>query len=93
MVNMIMHGCNGRMGHVIVDLCKEYEDVTIVAGVDAFGESNYDFPVFKSLAECDVKADVVVDFSSAAAVDGLLDYCTAKELPASISPSALKVHL
>ncbi len=89
MVNMIMHGCNGRMGHVIVDLCREYEDVTIVAGVDAFGESNYDFPVFRSLAECDVKADVVVDFSSAAAVDGLLDYCAAKELPVVLCSTGL----
>lgn len=89
MVNMIMHGCNGRMGHVIVDLWKDYEDVTIVAGVDAFGESSYDFPVFKSLAECDVRADVVVDFSSAAAVDGLLDYCEAKELPVVLCSTGL----
>ena len=40
MVKMIMHGCNGRMGHVIADLCKADEAIEIVAGVDAFGESN-----------------------------------------------------
>ena len=44
MVKMIMHGCNGRMGHVIVDLVKEDNDIEVVAGVDAFGESTYDFP-------------------------------------------------
>ena len=44
MVKMIMHGCNGRMGHVIVDLCKEDQDIQVVAGVDAFGENTYDFP-------------------------------------------------
>ena len=29
MVKMIMHGCNGRMGHVIVDLCKEDNDIQL----------------------------------------------------------------
>jgi 4-hydroxy-tetrahydrodipicolinate reductase len=32
------------------------------------------FPAFKSLWDIDVEADVIIDFSTAAAVDGLLDY-------------------
>ncbi|MBO6196101.1 MAG: 4-hydroxy-tetrahydrodipicolinate reductase [Butyrivibrio sp.] len=89
MVKMIMHGCNGRMGHVIVDLCKEDQDIQIVAGVDAFGENTYDFPVFKSLSECNIEADVIVDFSNASAVDGLLDYCTAKSIPVVLCSTGL----
>ena len=89
MVKMIMHGCNGRMGHVIVDLCKEDQDIQVVAGVDAFGENTYDFPVFKSLSECNVDADVIVDFSNASAVDGLLDYCTAKSIPVVLCSTGL----
>ncbi len=89
MVKMIMHGCNGRMGHVIVDLCKEDPDIEVVAGVDAFGESTYDFPVFKSLAECDVQADVIVDFSNASAAEGLMDHCVAKEIPVVLCSTGL----
>jgi 4-hydroxy-tetrahydrodipicolinate reductase len=89
MVKMIMHGCNGRMGHVIVDLCKEDQDIQVVAGVDAFGENTYDFPVFKSLSECNVDADVIVDFSNASAVDGLLDYCTDKGIPVVLCSTGL----
>ena len=81
MTRIIMHGCNGRMGHVIVDLAKEDDAIEVVAGVDAFGESDYKFPVFKSLSECNVDADVIVDFSTASAVDGLLDYCCDKNIP------------
>ena len=92
MVKMIMHGCNGRMGHVIVDLCKEDQDIQVVAGVDAFGESSYDFPVFKSLAECNVDADVIVDFSNASAVDGLLDYCVAKAIPVVLCSTGLSAE-
>lgn len=89
MTRMIMHGCNGRMGHVIVDLAKEDADIEVVAGVDAFGESSYDFPVFKSLADVNVDADVIVDFSNASAVDGLLDYCTEHNMPVVLCSTGL----
>ena len=36
MVNVIMHGCNGKMGRVITDLISKDEDVQIVAGIDAY---------------------------------------------------------
>ena len=87
-----MHGCNGRMGHVIVDLCKEEQEIQVVAGVDAFGENTYDFPVFKSLSECNVDADVIVDFSNASAVDGLLDYCVAKAIPVVLCSTGLSAE-
>jgi 4-hydroxy-tetrahydrodipicolinate reductase len=89
MTKMIMHGCNGRMGHVIVDLVKEDDSIEVVAGVDAFGESNYDFPVFKSLSECNVEADVIVDFSNASAVPGLLEHCTSKNIPVVLCSTGL----
>ncbi len=89
MTKMIMHGCNGRMGHVIVDLVKEDADIEVVAGVDAYGENTYDFPVFKSLDECNVEADVIVDFSNASAVNGLLDYCVAHQVPVVLCSTGL----
>ena len=89
MVKMIMHGCNGRMGHVIADLVAADEAIEIVAGVDAFGESTYSFPVFRSLSECNVDADVIVDFSNASAVDGLLDHCAVKGVPVVLCSTGL----
>ena len=89
MTKMIMHGCNGRMGKVIIDLVKEDNDIEVVAGVDAFGDNNYDFPVYRSLNECSTEADVIVDFSNASAVDGLLDYCTAKNVPVVLCSTGL----
>ena len=89
MTKMIMHGCNGRMGHVIVDLVKEDNDIEVVAGVDAFGESTYDFPVFKSLEDCTVQADVIVDFSNASAAEGLLSFCEKKQIPVVLCSTGL----
>ena len=89
MTKMIIHGCNGRMGHVIIDLVKEDKDIEVVAGVDAYGESSYDFPVFKSLEECNVAADVIVDFSNASAAEGLLAYCEKTSTPVVLCSTGL----
>ena len=63
MTKIIMHGCNGRMGHVIADLAAEDQNIRIVAGVDAHGESSYSFPVYPTLQACQTVGDVIIDFS------------------------------
>lgn len=89
MIRVLMHGCNGRMGQMIAGLLREDAEAEIVAGVDTFdGVSNL-FPVFAAIGDCDVEADVVIDFSNAGAVDGLLDYCAAKKLPVVLCTTGL----
>lgn len=75
MTKVIMHGCNGKMGQMITGLIAADDEIEIVAGVDAFETGNNTYPVFKSIGLCDIGADVVIDFSNAQAIDGLLDYC------------------
>jgi 4-hydroxy-tetrahydrodipicolinate reductase len=89
MTNVIMHGCNGKMGQMIVGLCAQDPDITVVAGVDVNEERKNDFPVFASIADCDVHADAVIDFSNAAAVDGLLDWCADKKVPVVLCSTGL----
>ena len=60
MVKAIMHGCNGKMGQVISGLVKEDDVIEIVAGIDKFTGIENPYPVFTSLAECDVQADVLI---------------------------------
>ena len=45
--------------------------------------------IFPSLAKCNVKADGIIDFSNAAAVDELLDYCETKEMPVVLCTTGL----
>lgn len=89
MTRIIMHGCNGAMGRTISSLAKNMADVEIVAGVDLNTRENGEYPVFPSLDECRVEADVVVDFASAKAVDGLLDYCGSHRLPVVVCTTGL----
>lgn len=89
MTRVIMHGCNGRMGQMISDICKKDENVEIVAGIDVIDEGKNEYPVFANIADCDIDADAVIDFSTAKAVDALLDYCVAKKLPVVLCSTGL----
>lgn len=89
MTKAIMHGCNGRMGQVIAGLIAEDAEITLVAGVDARDEGKNLFPVFTDIKECDIPADVVIDFSAAPAIDSLLDYCVERQLPCVLCTTGL----
>ena len=88
MIRIIIHGCCGRMGHIITEICEKDEKTQVVAGVDAFGDAYAGFPVYRDLNDCP-EADVVIDFSTASAIDGLLAYCTGKKLPVVVCTTGL----
>jgi 4-hydroxy-tetrahydrodipicolinate reductase len=77
------------MGRMIAGIVSESDTAVIAAGIDAFDEGKNPFPVFKAIQECDVEADVVIDFSTAKAVDALLDYCVEKQLPCVLCTTGL----
>ncbi len=89
MVRIIMHGCNGKMGQVISGLVARDDEAQIVAGIDPFDDGHNSYPVFSSFHDCIVKADVIIDFAAAQAMDGLLEYVNANKIPAVICTTGL----
>ena len=89
MVNIIMHGCNGHMGQVITELVREDAECRIVAGIDLVDNKENGYPVFESLSDCDINADVIIDFANARAIDGLLAGAVEKKLPIVLCTTGL----
>lgn len=89
MIRLIMHGCNGRMGQVISNMAAQDSEVEMVAGIDAWDDGHNPYPVFKEIGLCDVQADCLIDFSTASAVDGLLDYCAERHIPCVLCTTGL----
>lgn len=89
MTKIIMHGCGGRMGRMITELAEKDENVQIVAGVDVMGAAGASYPVYGSVDEVTEEADAVIDFSTAKAVDGLLDWCAQRKLPVVVCTTGL----
>lgn len=89
MVKIIIHGCNGRMGQFVSKMAAEDSEVEVVAGIDLSDHRDNPYPVFDEIGKCETSADVVIDFASAAAVDGLLDYCREKKVPCVLCTTGL----
>jgi 4-hydroxy-tetrahydrodipicolinate reductase len=77
------------MGQVVAAIIKEDAQTEVVAGVDVTGQQDHPFPVFPSIRECNIEADVVIDFASVDAMDGLLQVCAERKLPAVICTTGL----
>ena len=88
-IRAIMHGCNGKMGQTISGLIAADEEIEIVAGIDACAGVSNPYPVFSEIGACNVEADVIIDFSAAPAVDGLLAYCVERRLPCVLCTTGL----
>lgn len=89
MVKIIMHGCNGKMGQVITGIVAADKDAEIVAGIDIVDNRQNPYPVFTNIDDCNVEADVIIDFASAKAIDKLLDYVETKKIPVVLCTTGL----
>ena len=89
MTRVIMHGCNGRMGQMITGIVANDPDVDIVAGIDVSDHIQNNYPVYKSISECDAQADVIIDFANASAVDVLLEYAAGRQIPVVLCTTGL----
>lgn len=85
MINLIISGCSGRMGHVVEHICSADPEINIVAGFDILGSSDRKFPVFSSPDQFDGCADVVIDFSHPAALSPLLSFCVKRGVAAVLA--------
>ncbi len=89
MIDILLSGCNGKMGRVITAAVAERDDCRIVAGIDKNTAQEAGFPVFESPEDVTVKADVIIDFSNPSAVLPLLGYACDHTIPAVIATTGL----
>ena len=72
MIKVILNGCSGKMGKMVIASAEQFQNMDIVAGIDKF-KAELGFPIFDSPADVNIEYDVLLDFSRADALNGLLD--------------------
>jgi len=81
-MQVLLHGCNGRMGRVMSRILSETPGMTVASGVDitpdAFTNS---YPVYARLDDVREAVDAVIDFSHPSSLPGLITYATRHRLP------------
>ena len=93
MTEIVIQGIGGRMGHVLCDMIAQRDDCCVVAGIDVKDGEQNGIPVYDSLEKLNGKGDVVIDFSSPAAVEKALPYCEAHKLPIVVCTTGLSEEL
>lgn len=90
MIKVLLCGCCGKMGKIIMELIAERENMSIAVGVDqVLMENGGKFPVFQSFADVDIDTDVILDFSHHSLTPALLDYIERSRIPAVICTTGL----
>ena len=98
-LRVAIHGAAGRMGQRLVALAAADDELKVVAAIESAshprlgedagmvaGVGNLDVPLS---AELKAEVDVVVDFSVAEAIDGILEICGQRNLPLVVATTAL----
>jgi 4-hydroxy-tetrahydrodipicolinate reductase len=91
LIDIILHGCNGKMGKVLQHLIESDENMNVVAGIDKGIVEPASFKLYGSSADCEHKADVLIDFSHHSAIADLLEYCVRSKTPVVIATTALGI--
>ena len=80
-MDIVINGANGRMGRILSDMIGSESDCRIAARVDRSAQDG----CLTALSDYDGPADVLIDFSHHAAAADVMNYCTARGLPAGIA--------
>jgi len=88
-LKVLLTGCNGNMGRMVHEVIAETDGMEIVAGVDALSQKSDGYPVFPNYEECNVDADVIIDFTHFSVVPELLDYAFKTKTPVVICTTGL----
>lgn len=90
MIDIILHGCNGKMGRVVTSVASADPDINLIAGIDRVPDAfDNPFPVYASLEECPHDCDVIIDFSLPQALPSLLEGALSKKSAIVIATTGL----
>ena len=81
MIKVLICGVCGKMGANLLELLKDDAEAVALCGVDPKGDADCAIPCYTSFNAVKDKPDVIIDFSSPAALPGELAYAKANNVP------------
>ena len=82
MLKIVISGCSGHMGRVLTSIAANDADVEVVAGFDPVQtEPSPSYPIYAYPHVFIGEVDVIIDFSTASALDELLPYALERKIP------------
>lgn len=85
MIKVLINGCNGRMGQVLVNEIDRFPELLLCSGFDVYDEGKNTFPVYSKIEDIKEKPDVIVDFSVPVSTFNILNYAVKNKVPVVIA--------
>lgn len=85
MLEVMVNGCNGKMGSVVADLIDKDPNIILKCGTDKVDTGMLTYPVYTDLNQIPEKPSVIIDFSVPVATFGVLDYAKQNQVPIVIA--------
>ena len=85
MLEVMVNGCNGKMGQIVCDLVMQDENLLLKCGFDKNVTGEFNFPVYDNIEDIKEKPDVIIDFSVPVATFKILDYAVKNNVPVVIA--------
>ena len=85
MIKVLINGCNGRMGQVLVNEIDRFPELLLSSGFDVYDEGKNTFPVYSKIGDIKEKPDVIVDFSIPVSTFNILNYAVRNKVPVVIA--------
>lgn len=80
MINVLVSGCNGRMGKEVINEIDNFENLLFVGGFDFYDKGQNAFKVYTSLQDVPNNIDVIIDFSHPDVTLALLETAIQKQI-------------
>ena len=85
MIDVMVNGCNGKMGQIVCDLVDKNQNMILKCGADKVDTGYFTYPVYTDLDKISEKPDVIIDFSIPVATFGVLEYAKKNNVPVVIA--------
>jgi len=85
MIKVLINGCNGRMGQVLVSEIDRFPELLLIGGFDIHDEGKNTFPVYSNINDIKEKPDVIIDFSIPVSTFNILNYAVNQKVPIVIA--------
>ena len=85
MIEVMINGCNGKMGSIVAELVEKQEGMVLKCGVDKENTGYLPYQVYTDLESITEKSDVIIDFSVPVATFNVLEYAKKNSIPVVIA--------
>ena len=63
MINILLNGCNGKMGKEVIKQISNFPNMSISCGFDICDEGLNTFPVYTKIENIESPVNIIIDFS------------------------------